>query len=482
MWRSVSRAAGLWRLTGNGPAPPCHLLPRRLMADDHRRVVWSEGMTLDPHHFQQWDRHHRRQLHERLRALEPNGWGLTRLLIDDDRLANGELALREATALLPDGLLVDLPGDAPLPDPRPLDPAFPPTRDRLRAFLAIPNPQVGAALVRRPGAPSSREARFLAEPVEVTDETTGGDDRPVEVARPAVRLMLDGEAMHGYAALGVAEIVRTGSGGFAHSADFIPTGLRLAASARLAERTRQLAERLFARHGALAERWQRAATQRELSPGDVAAQALLAAVAEYGPRVEHLRQTDAHPADLFGLLLGLAGRLGAARPEAAVAPRELPLYDHGSPSDGFKRLFDALDRLLSDATPRANYARQPFTRSSPNLAQALLSPDLARSAALYLAARHPTADAQRLRHELPALLRVASPDTIEAVLRSYTRALPVEPVAQPPAGLPADGRAGFFELQRRGPFWDAIQDAGQVSVFVPDEFAGAELELLGIPA
>jgi type VI secretion system protein ImpJ len=80
------------------------------------------------------------------------------------------------------------------------------------------------------------------------------------------------------------------------------------------------------------------------------------------------------------------------------------------------------------------------------------------------------------------MLRVASPDTIEAVLRSYTRALPVEPVVQPPAGLPADGNAGFFELQRRGPFWDAIQDAGQVSVFVPDEFAGAELELLGIPA
>ena len=452
------------------------------MADDHRRVVWSEGMTLDPHHFQQWDRHHRHLLHERLRAFGPNGWGLTRLVIDEDRLANGELALREAAAVLPDGLLLALPDDAPLPAPRPLGPAFPPTRDRLRAFLAVPAPQIGAALVRRPGAPSGREARFLAQPVEVTDETTGGDARPVEVARPAVGLLFDGEPMQGFATLAVAEVIRTGSGAFALAPDFIPTSLRLGASARLAERTRQLAERLFARHGALAERWQRAATQREMSPGDVAAQALLAAVAEYGPRVEHLRHTDAHPADLFSLLLGLAGRLGAARPEAAVAPRDLPLYDHGAPSAGFGQLFGALDGLMGDAAPRANYARQVFSRRTPNLAEAVLSADLAGSAALYLAARHPAADAQRLRHELPAMLRVASPDTIEAVLRSYTRALPVEAVAQPPAGLPADGRAGFFELQRRGPFWDAIQEAGAISVFVPDEFAGAELELLGTPA
>ena len=452
------------------------------MADDHRRVVWSEGMTLDPHHFQQWDRHHRRLLHERLRALEPNGWGLARLVIDEERLANGEIAVREATVVLPDGLLFDIPDDAPRPAPRPLDPAFPPTRDRLRAYLAVPHPQAGAALVRRPDAPSGREARYASEPVSVVDETTGGDARPVEVARPAVQVLLDGEALQGYATLAVAEIVRTGSGGFALSDGFVPAGLKIGASARLADRTRQLAERLFARHATLAERWQRASTQRELSPGDVAAQALLSAVAEYGPRVEHLRQTDAHPSALFDLLLGLAGRLGAARPEMAVAPRDLPLYDHGAPSDGFQKLFEALEGLMGDAAPRANYARQAFSRRSPNLAEATLTTDLATSAALYLAARHPAADAQRLRHELPAMLRVASPDTIEAVLRSYTRALPLEAVAQPPAGLPADGSAGFFELQRRGPFWDAIQDAGQVSVFVPDEFAGAELELLGIPA
>ena len=72
------------------------------MPQDHSQVVWAEGMALDPHHLQQWDRHHRSALHARLRALSPHGWGLTALDVDEERLANGEFALLRCAGILPD--------------------------------------------------------------------------------------------------------------------------------------------------------------------------------------------------------------------------------------------------------------------------------------------------------------------------------------------------------------------------------------------
>ena len=48
------------------------------MAQDRRRVVWYEGMALDPHHLQQWDRAHQRALDARLRAVPPLRLGVHR--------------------------------------------------------------------------------------------------------------------------------------------------------------------------------------------------------------------------------------------------------------------------------------------------------------------------------------------------------------------------------------------------------------------
>jgi type VI secretion system protein ImpJ len=108
----------------------------------------------------------------------------------------------------------------------------------------------------------------------------------------------------------------------------------------------RLAERLFAKHAELSERWRSAGSQRELTPADVTAQALLSAVAEYAPRIEHLRTTGAHPEALYQTMLGLAGRLSAAVPQAPAGPRDLPAYRHGEASGAFTRLAEIIEQML----------------------------------------------------------------------------------------------------------------------------------------
>lgn len=452
------------------------------MAADSRRVVWFEGMVLDPHHLQQMDRHQRTTLNARARASSRFDWGFTSLEIDEERLANGDFVLRAARGILPDGLWVDMPGETALPSPRPIQDLFPPTRDVLSVFLAVPAERPGGADILLSGADQRRETRFSAITTQVVDETTGSEERPIEVAKTNVSIRVTGESLDAYVTLPLAEIVRDASGHYHLREGFVPPVLRIGAAAQLSTLANRLSERLFAKHAELAARWRSAGAQRELTPADVTAQALLNTVAEFAPRIEHLRASNAHPEDLYREMLGLAGRLSAAVPEASVSPREFPAYAHSDPSQGFETLSAIIERLLGGAAPRANYTRIPLVQVSEGLSTAQLDSAVLSGNALFLAVRHASMSSDELANGLSPILRVASPDTIDAVLRSYTRALPVEVATRLPSALPVDGSAAYFELKRAGPFWDSIRDVGALSVFIPSEYAAADLELLAIGA
>ena len=73
------------------------------------RVVWYEGMFLEPHHFQQNTRYLERLLHLKMSALQPFGWGFTSLKVDKDALRTGKFRLLEGAGVFRDGTTFDFP-------------------------------------------------------------------------------------------------------------------------------------------------------------------------------------------------------------------------------------------------------------------------------------------------------------------------------------------------------------------------------------
>lgn len=435
-------------------------------------------MTLDPHHLQQWDRAVRAEIDARVEAAARYSWGLAHLEIDPDRLANGEVAVTSAQGVMPDGLPFRLPQDAPVPATRDVRDGLGPTAESVRVYLGIPSVRAGGTNVLLEGAPARRETRFVAEAQSVVDETTGADDRDIQVGRLNARVLFEGEPREDYVTVPIAEVERGADGSFQTRRDFIAPSVQVGATGALEAVLRQTTERLAARAGEFARRWQAARNQREISPSDVTAQALLSAAAEYTPRLDHVRRTEAHPADVFGELVGLAGRLWAAVPGMGPAPSELPSYDHAEPTAPFLEVASAINQLLGGKAPKQNYTRVPLVRKRANLFYAEVASEVLGATSLVLAVRRDGVSPEHLRQTLPSMLRVASPDSIEAVLRSATLALTLQPSETPPSGLPVDPRAAYFVPRRSGPFWDAIRDAGAVALFTPTEFADAEFELL----
>src|SRR5262245_6165657 len=145
----------------------------------YRRMVWTEGMLLGPHHFQQMERHLLGEMEHRLDLALPWSWGVRRLVVDEEALANGRFNVLELEAILPDGSAVRLPAIDPVPVGRDLSVAFTADRARLDVYLAIPEERPGTARVRPGKEGGAVDSRFRSETVRLADENAPGSDSEV---------------------------------------------------------------------------------------------------------------------------------------------------------------------------------------------------------------------------------------------------------------------------------------------------------------
>ena len=85
----------------------------------NNKTVWSEGMFLQPQHFQQHDRYLEKQLEGRTAPLLGYSWGFSHIELDAAALMLGKIQLAAARGIFPDGTPFDFPHqDSP---PMPLD-------------------------------------------------------------------------------------------------------------------------------------------------------------------------------------------------------------------------------------------------------------------------------------------------------------------------------------------------------------------------
>lgn len=167
------------------------------------KVVWGEGLFLQPQHFQQQDRYIERLVRSSTAGLAPFTYGLTKLEIDTDLLALGKFALRSAAGILPDGTPFTIPGD--VDHPPPLD--LPETVRNTTISLALPARQHGA-VETAPGELLETPAQFSVAEHEATDTNAGYQSvATVPVGKLRLRFVLDADSRSGNVALGLAGVV-----------------------------------------------------------------------------------------------------------------------------------------------------------------------------------------------------------------------------------------------------------------------------------
>ncbi|MBL0158444.1 MAG: type VI secretion system baseplate subunit TssK [Bryobacterales bacterium] len=441
-----------------------------------RRVVWSEGMHLGPHHFQAQSRYFEDLVQFAASALWGHSYGLAGYSLDGEALRNGTVSLLHARGILPDGLPFHMPECDAAPEPRNITDSFPPTRDSVTVLLAIAARKPNGRNCSLPEMGPEAETRYRAEARSFHDETTGRDEKAVDLGRKNFTLLLDVEETEGLLTLPIARVRRSGTGHFEFDASFIPPCTAIGASEQLMMMLRRLIDILEDKSNALSTAGGRAWS--EYSTRDIANFWLLHTVnSALAPLQQIFAARQTHPEELFGQMLQLAGALCTFALDSH--PRDLPLYDHMHLDECFGRLDHHIRTHLETVAP-TNVISIPLRRTSDYYYEADIVDQRCLDRARWVfSIRAPLGEVEVISRT-PALVKVCSklfvPKLVERALPGMTLThLPV-----PPSSISVRVDVQYFSISRAGPCWDHIVQSRQVGVYVPGDLPEPEMELLVI--
>jgi type VI secretion system protein ImpJ len=447
---------------------------------NRHRVVWTEGMFLTPQHFQLQEQYLEDALHFRFNASSYANWGVSTLNIDADALANGQFRLTGCSGVMPDGEPVDIPASDEAPDSRALADHFPPNRESLDVFLALPENKPGTRIVTIPGSdqPSGPpRTRYLAETRTVKDENSGDDEKEVQIARRTFRLLFGDEYRDGFASFRIAQVIRSPAGLPILNPKFVAPCLDLSSSQYLSELLRRQIEILATKSSALsAPRRARSKVVADFSPAETANFWLLHTVNSYLPELKHIwKVRHGHPEPAFVAMLRLAGALATFSLEGH--PENLPDYDHDDLGGCFTLLDNRILELMGFLI-KQNFVGIDLKLSDRFIWTGLVSEDsYFRDTQFYLSVSARMGVDEVIRR-VPQLVKVTAQEDIQRIVRNALPGIVLRHAPTPPQAIPVKLDHQYFLINQGGDLWDTLVKSRQIAVFAPGDIVEPKMEVL----
>lgn len=434
------------------------------------KVIWSEGMFLSPHHFQQQERYFERYIDGKCSAYGAYGWGIHHFELDQELLKLGKISLISAKGVFPDGTPFSFPDQNDSP---PVFEVPENTHDQI-VYLAIP--------VKRPGAidvlsmeETQGLARYYSSKQTARDVSIeGGDNVDVNVGKLRMRLLLSSDDMSGYAAIGILRISEAREDkNILLDDEYIPTCLDCHASLKLSGFLSELAGLLHHRGESIAGRL--ADTQRG-GTAEIADYMLLQLVNRLEPLTTHLSQMQGlHPLELYSEVVQMVGELSTfvtnnKRPPAFSA------YLHDNLQTTFIPVMSSLRQCLSMVYEQTASSLALVEKKFGIRVAQIPDRSLIDSAMFVLAVRADMPE-NKIRTLFPAQVKVGSVDRIRQLVNAAMSGIPLKALPVAPRQIPFHSGYTYFEFERNNNFWKELTNSGGVALHIGGDFPGLELEL-----
>lgn len=437
------------------------------------KVVWTEGMFLNPQHFQQQERYFERFVDGKCSAYGAYGWGVHEFSVDEQLLKLGKISLLNARGVFPDGTPFSFPDKDEAP------PVFdvPPNTHNKIVYLALP--------VRRPGAvdvlteeDTQGTARYYSSKIETRDVTVEGSDPIlIQVGRLRMRLLLESDDQSGYVCIGIMRVSEAREDkNVLLDNQYIPTCLDCNASLRLSGFISELVGMLHHRGESIAGRL--ADTGRG-GTAEIADYMMLQLVNRLEPFVTHLSQVKGlHPAILFAESVQMAGELSTFVMKNKRPP-VFPPYLHDNLQTTFVPLIAAVRQCLSMVYEQTAIA-MPLVEKKYGIRVAQIPDRTLLNGAMFVIAARAQVPENMLRTHLPAQIKIGPVERIRQLVNAAMPGIPIKTLAVAPRQIPYHSGYSYYELERNSPFWKELSQSGGFAVHVGGDFPGLELEFWAI--
>ncbi|XXF80716.1 type VI secretion system baseplate subunit TssK [Myxococcaceae bacterium GXIMD 01537] len=398
------------------------------------RVHWRMGQALLPEHFRAQESGIREDLALRLRLLSTPFWGVASLRWNPFELLKGVVSLQQLTLLLPDGTLVDIPGNTV------------PASFNLNTSGASRTP----LYLHLQG--SERDEVVSEDPEGQPDDLSGVERLVQHVilsSTPYSEMTLQ--------SFKLAEFDKAADGTWAPAPDFIPPLVRVSGSPFFEPTLQRIRSMLSTLHQVL---------QDDMRENYLASESLLAGreclkgLYRFRSFLANLeKEYHPHPFEVFSALHELYIEVCMLR---GIEPAGVDIYKHEELDACFRQLLEQLESQVQLARSATPYI--PFTRKEGLMACML--PEAARKARrVYWLLQKPTV-AYRL--DL-AGMKLASESRLPVVHQLALRGIPFRRMENPPFHHPFSSEVEFYVLSE-GEEWDHAVREGKLAFFHRQEF------------
>jgi type VI secretion system protein ImpJ len=436
------------------------------------KPIWLEGMFLRHEHFQQMDRYVEKRLKDCAQIISSFSFGFSRLVLDQQHLSLGRIAIADCAGLFPDRTFFDSATDCDVP------PFFQVPDDFHNRIVYLAIPLRGADLLETNTTNRPSLARFTAKTERVRDNTSE-DHEPVEieVARLNLKILTENDDLSQFAVLPMARVMEKRSdGSLILDPRYIPTCLDVKVSPVLSGFMQELVGLLYNRGEDLAARVTRPGAGGSSAMLDFL---LLQLINRYETFLKHLSRIERlHPELFFEELLKLYGELSTVTSSKKRLTVELE-YDHENLAVSFAPIFEGVRQALSVVLEQTAIPMQ-LQMTKQGIRVALLKDKSLLDDATFVLAAKANVAVEQLRTRFPAQIKIGPVEKIRGLINIQLPGIPIEALPVAPEQIPYHSGFTYFRLDRDNQFWKYMNASTGFAFHISGEFPGLELEFWAI--
>jgi len=440
----------------------------------NNKVIWTEGMFLQPLHFQQQDRNVQNWVESRCAGLQSFSWGITQLEIDHQLLTLGKFSITECRGVFPDGTPFSIPDQHPAPNP-------------LEISLGAKNEIIYLALPvqRSSGKEISWDvdidevSRYRLQEIEVKDIHSQSEqsNAVIQSGELWTRLRPASKNQGGFVTIPIARVVEKKKDKLVIlDKQFIPSCLYSSASEQLFGTIQEITGILHHRGEAIAKRL---GTPGAGGVAEISDFLLLQIVNRYQALFDHFTIVkQVHPERLFSIMIQMAGEL-ATITQASHRLAKFPDYQH----DNLQLCFEPVVIALREALSWVSESRAipiPLEEHSHQIRTADVHDRELLHSAEFVLAVGAQLDAETLRSHIPRKTIISTVEKLRDLVMSQVPGIKLIAMPVAPRQIPFHKGMVYFELDKNHALWKELQESGTIAMHFSGDYPELELEFWAI--
>ena len=431
-------------------------------------VVWSDGMLVRPHHFQQNDLHWQSKLTASQSAVSSYYWGFTSLKLDQSLLLVGTVQVLECSGFFPDGTPFHFGDQNAVPS---IDLAS--NNTSLTVYLGIPQ-NLHASHSAKKTASDEDPKRFAIHRSEVQDcSLRDGSKETISTGILQPRLITTNQTLDGYTRLPIlkTKFVRDDRS-IVVDDDFLPPALKVSACERLSRLGKEIENILKSRSEVLLRKLSEERKSRGINMLEFS---MVQTLERYRCLFTHFNVSgDSHPIRLYEAMLSMIGELSVFQFQTHCL--ELDSYKHDDLWKSFNELVEHFKNMVTKVVERSA-APIKLEESRYGILRAPVQDIRMFETCDFIIAVACDLSQEKIKNDIVPRIKVASLHSIEHIVNQQLHGADLELLTNVPQEISYQTGTLYYRVSKKSDLWEDIKTSGGFGLFNANKDVRVGLEL-----